>query len=190
MLAHAHGQTWNASEPARSMGLSDKTVRSYLEILTGTFMVRQLQPWFGNLEKRQVRSPRIYLRDSGLLHGLLQIADRDRLLGHPRLGASWEGFVIEQVLARLGFPEAYFWATHEGAELDLLVFAGGRRFGVEWEFNEAPRVTRSMHTALQDLSLEHIWVVHPGKEEYRAHERITMLPLDDLYQKPADPLSW
>lgn len=190
MLAHAHGQTWNASELARSMGLSDKTVRSYLDILTGTFMVRQLQPWFENLKKRQVKSPKVYLRDSGLLHGLLQISDRDQLLGHPRLGASWEGFVVEQVLARLGFPEAYFWATHKGAELDLLFFAGGKRFGVECKFTEAPRVTRSMHTALEDLSLEHLWVVHPGKDEYRAHERITMLPLDALYRKPADPLSW
>lgn len=190
MLAHAHGQTWNASDLARSMGLSDKTVRSYLDILTGTFMVRQLQPWFENLKKRQVKSPKVYLRDSGLLHGLLQIVDRDQLLGHPRLGASWEGFVIEQVLARLSYPEAYFWATHKGAELDLLFFAGGRRFGVECKFNEAPRATRSMHTALEDLSLDHLWVVHPGKDEYPAHERITMLPLEGLYRKPADPLSW
>jgi len=190
MLAHAHGQTWNASELARSMGLSDKTVRSYLDILTGTFMVRQLQPWYENLKKRQVKSPKIYLRDSGLLHGLLQIADREQLLGHPRLGASWEGFVIEQVLARLRYPEAYFWATHSGAELDLFWFAGGKRFGVECKFNEAPRVTRSMHTALEDLSLEHLWVVHPGKKEYPAHERITMLPLANLDRKPADPLAW
>lgn len=184
MLAHAHGQTWNGSELGRSMGLSDKTVRHYLDILTGTFMVRQLQPWHENLKKRQVKSPKIYLRDSGLLHGLLHIQNHHQLLGHPRLGASWEGFALEQVLCRLQYPEVYFWATHNGAELDLLFFADGKRYGVEFKFNEAPSVARSMHLALSDLSLEHLWVVFPGREGFPAHEKITMLPLGHIAQLP------
>ena len=180
MLAHAHGQTWNGSDLARSLGVSDKTVRQYLDILTGTYMVRQLQPWHENLKKRQVKSPKIYLRDSGVLHSLLNISDLDQLLGHPRLGASWEGYALEQVLCHLRYPEAYFWATHNGAELDLLFFNSGKRYGVEFKFNEAPRVSRSMHVALADLDLDHIWVVFPGKEKYPAHEKITMLPLRDI----------
>jgi predicted AAA+ superfamily ATPase len=123
MLAHYHGQTWNASELARSMGLSDKTIRSYLDILTGTFMVRQLQPWFENLGKRQVKSPKVYFRDSGLLHSLLGITDETSLLGHPKSGASWEGYALEQVLQALRPAQAYFWGTYSGPELDLLFLA-------------------------------------------------------------------
>lgn len=182
MLAHAHGQTWNASELARSMGLSDKTVRHYLDILAGTYMVRQLQPWHENLSKRQVKAPKVYLRDSGLLHSLLSIRSRHDLLGHPRLGASWEGFALEQVLSLLRPADAYFWATYSGAELDLLFFSGGKRYGVEFKFNEAPRVTRSMHSALDDLALEHLWVVHPGRHAYPVHEKITALPLAEVEQ--------
>lgn len=177
MLAHYHGQTWNASELSRAMGLSDKTVRSYLDMLSGAFMVRQLQPWFENTSKRQVRAPKIYLRDSGLLHSLLNIPDQHTLLGHPKVGASWEGYVIEQVLSILRPTEAYFWATHGAAELDLLFFANGKRYGIEVKFSEAPEVTRSMHTALQDLGLEHLWVVYPGEQSYPVHERITVWPL-------------
>ncbi len=184
MLAHAHGQTWNGSELGRSMGLTDKTVRHYLDILTGTFMMRQLQPWYENLRKRQVKSPKVYLRDSGILHGLLHIQDHHQLLGHPRLGASWEGFALEQVLCRLQYPEAYFWATHNGAELDLLFFHAGKRYGVEFKFSEAPQVSRSMHVALEDLSLEHLWVVFPGNDLFPAHEKITMLPLGQTDQLP------
>jgi predicted AAA+ superfamily ATPase len=180
MLAHAHGQTWNGSELGRSMGLSDKTVRGYLDILTGTFMVRQLQPWFENLKKRQVKSPKIYLRDSGLLHSLLNIEDYSQLSGHPSLGASWEGFALEQVLKTLKGTDVYFWATHGGAELDLLFFAGGKRYGVEFKFNEAPKVSRSMHVAISDLNLEHLWVVFPGKSGYPATPEITMVPLVDI----------
>jgi len=180
MLAHLHGQTWNASELGRSMGLSDKTVRHYLDILTGTYLVRQLQPWHENLNKRQVKSPKIYLRDSGLLHSLLNIGGYHDLLGHPRLGASWEGFSLEQVVAILRPNELYFWATHGEAELDLLFFAGGERFGVECKFNEAPKVTRSMQSALDDLALRHLWVIYPGTIRYPAHEKITMLPLADV----------
>lgn len=180
MLAHYHGQIWNASELSRSMGLSDKTVRTYLDILTGAYMSRQLQPWFANINKRQVRSPKIYLRDSGLLHTLLNIPDLQALFGHPKLGASWEGFVIEQIQSLLNLSELYFWATHTGAELDLLFFYRGKPYGVEIKFSEAPSITRSMHIALQDLKLEHLWVIYPGTETYPAHERITVLPLERL----------
>lgn len=177
MLAHYHGQTWNASEIARSMGVSDKTVRSYLDILTGTFMLRQLQPWHENIGKRQVKAPKIYFRDSGLLHSLLDLPDRISLLGHPKVGASWEGFALEQVLQAIRPAEAYFWATHNGAELDLFFQQRGRRFGVEFEFNEAPKVTASMRSALEDLKLDHLWVICPGQHQYAVHEKITVLPL-------------
>ena len=186
MLAHLHGQTWNASELSRSMGLSDKTVRHYLDILTGTYMVRQLQPWHENLKKRQVKTPKIYLRDTGLLHSLLSIGTHHELLGHPRLGASWEGFTLEQVWCVLRPNEAYFWATQSGAELDLLFFSGGQRFGVECKFNGAPKVTKSMHSALADLNLRHLWVVYPGTIRYPAHEKITMLPLADIATLPEE----
>ena len=162
------------------MGLSDKTVRHYLDILAGTYLVRQLQPWHENLKKRQIRTPKVYLRDSGLLHSLLSIPGMDELWGHPRLGASWEGFAIEQTLAALRCHEAYFWGTQGGAELDLLFFQGGKRYGIECKFNEAPRLTKSMHSALTDLSLTHLWVVYPGTVRYPAHERITMLPLAQI----------
>lgn len=180
MLAHGHGQLWNASELGRSMGLSDKTVRSYLDILAGTYMVRQLQPWHENLAKRQVKAPKIYLRDSGVLHSLLSIGSRHQLLGHPRLGASWEGFALEQTLLAICPAAAYFWATHSGAEVDLLWFSGGKRYGAEFKFNEAPRVSRSMHVALADLDLDHLWIVYPGTFRFPVHERITVLPLREV----------
>ena len=180
MLAHYHGQTWNASELSRAMGLSDKTVRSYLDILSGSFMVRQLQPWFANTGKRQVRAPKIYLRDSGLLHSLLNISDMNTLLGHPKVGASWEGFAIEQVLNLLRPQTAYFWATHGVAELDLLFFAKGKSYGIEVKFNEAPDVTRSMRAALHDLELEHLWIIYPGEHSYQVEKRISALPLKNI----------
>lgn len=186
MLAHLHGQTWNASDIGRSMGLSDKTVRHYLDILTGTYMVRQLQPWHENLKKRQVRTPKVYLRDTGLLHSLLNIPSMADLWGHPRMGASWEGFTIEQVISILRTSEAYFWATQGGAELDILFFSGGKRFGIECKFNEAPKITKSMHSALDDLSLTHLWVIYPGTERYPAHEKITMLPLAKISRLPQE----
>lgn len=186
MLAHLHGQTWNASALARSMGLTDKTVRHYLDILTGTYMVRQLQPWHENLKKRQVKAPKVYLRDSGLLHSLLNITDQHALLSHPTLGASWEGFSLEQVLLTIHPAEAYFWATQSGAELDLLIFSGGQRFGIECKSSEAPKVTKSMHSALADLHLQHLWVIYPGKDSYPAHEKITMLPLSEISSLPAE----
>jgi len=180
MLAHYHGQTWNASELGRAMGLSDKTVRGYLDILTGAYMVRQLQPWYENICKRQVRAAKIYLRDSGLLHSLLNIQNDHDLLGHPKVGASWEGYVIEQILQAVHPPQAYFWATHSGAELDLLFFYGGKRYGVEVKFSEAPEITRSMKTALNDLDLTHLWVIYPGIETYQVSEQISVTPLKKI----------
>jgi predicted AAA+ superfamily ATPase len=184
MLAHYHGQMWNASELARSMGLSDKTVRSYLDILTGTFMIRQLQPWYENIGKRQVKVPKIYFRDSGLLHGLLSLTDFRSLSGHPRVGASWEGFVLEQVLQIIKPSEAFFWATHQGVEIDLFFLQRGRRYGVEFKFNEAPKVTKSTHAALETLTLDHLWVIYPGKEKYPVHDKITVWPLQDISSLP------
>ncbi len=185
MLAHYHGQTWNASELARSMGLSDKTVRSYLDILTGTFMVRQLQPWYANLSKRQVKAPKIYLRDSGLLHSLLSLPDHYSLVGHPRVGASWEGFVLEQVLRAIRPSEAYFWATHNGAEIDLFFQHRGRRYAVEVKFSEAPTITRSMRIALEDLALDHLWIVYPGPHTYPVHDKITVWSFQKLADLPS-----
>jgi predicted AAA+ superfamily ATPase len=180
MLAHYHGQTWNASEMGRSMGLSDKTVRSYLDILTGMFMIRQLQPWFENLGKRQVKSPKIYFRDTGLLHSLLDIPDKHSLLGHPKVGASWEGFALEQALQILHPNAAYFWGTHAGAELDLVFQFQGYRYGMEIKFNEAPSLTPSMRIASSELALDHLWIVYPGCETYPVGKNITTLPLKNL----------
>ena len=177
MVAHYHGQVWNASELARSMGLSGKTVRSYLDILSGTFMVRQVQPWYENIGKRQVKAPKVYLRDTGLLHSLLGINGRQGLLGHPRIGASWEGFAIEQTLKSLKPSEAFFWATYSGAEVDLFLLHGGKRYAFEMKFNEAPKITRSMRVAIDCLGLDHLFVVYPGIHAYPADNRISVVPL-------------
>ncbi|RME26692.1 MAG: ATP-binding protein [Deltaproteobacteria bacterium] len=178
MLAHYHGQVLNRSELARSMGVSDKTIGSYLDILTGAYVVRQLQPWYANLKKRQVKSPKIYFMDSGLLHTLLGISSHRDLLGHPKVGASWEGFVIEQILRAAKPAAAFFWATHTGAEIDLFLQIGGRRIGVEVKFSEAPRLTPSMRIGLRDLGLEHLWVVYPGRKSFPLDDRITACSLD------------
>ena len=182
MLAHLHGQTLNASEIGRSLGISDKTVRSYLDILTDTFMIRQLQPWFENIRKRQVKAPKFYFRDSGLLHGLLDIPDFHTLTGHPKIGASWEGYALEQVLHIAQPNDAYFWATHSGAELDLFFIKNGRRYGVEFKLNEAPKVSKSMRVAVNDLALDHLFIVYPGKETYPVDEKITVISLGKIYQ--------
>jgi predicted AAA+ superfamily ATPase len=184
MLAHYHGQIWNGAKLARAMGVSDKTVRSYLDILTGTYVVRQLQPWYANTGKRQVKSPKVYLRDSGLLHALLGLKNWDGLLSHPGVGASWEGFAIEQIIQILQLQEAYFWATHNGAELDLLFFSNGRPYGIEIKFQEAPKVTRSMRIAVETLGLEQLWVVYPGMHAFPADKKISMLPLPDIVLLP------
>jgi hypothetical protein len=180
MLAHCHAQVWNAADPARSLGLSEPTVRRYLDVLTQTFMVRQLPPWYENLSKRQVKAPKLYFRDSGLLHALSGVGTLDALLDHPRSGASWEGFVVEQVLRIARPDEAYFWATHAGAELDLLLFKGGRRVGVEVKRMDAPRLTPSMQTALNDLRLDALYVVYPGERRYRLGGRVEVVPLAAL----------
>lgn len=177
MLSHYHGQYWNSSELARSMGLSDKTVRSYLDILTGAFMIRQLQPWHENIGKRQVKAPKIYFRDSGLLHSFLGLPDLTTLQGHPKVGASWEGFAIEQVLQTVRPTESYFWATHSGAKIDLFFIQRGKRYGVEAKYSEVPQVTRSMENSLETLKLEHLWVVFPGDRSYPVHENISVCPL-------------
>ena len=189
MLAHWHGQTWNASELGRAIAASDKTVRRYLDLLTGTYMVRQLQPWFENVAKRQVKAPKVYLRDTGLLHALLGLPDDAALLGHPRVGASWEGFAIEQILRALGRSDAWFWAAHRGGELDLLVIERGRRIGFEVKFNEAPRVTATMHSVAETLALDHLFVVCPTPHAYPVDAGITVLPnteVADLHARIAD----
>jgi predicted AAA+ superfamily ATPase len=176
MVSHYHGQIWNASELAASLGLSDKTITQYLDILCGTYMMRRLQPWHENLRKRQVKSPKVYIRDSGIFHSLIGLPDRDAVLGHPKLGASWEGFMLEQVLRHLDATGTYFWATHAGAELDLLVMLNGRRYGIEFKWHDAPRMTRSLHVALEDLHLERACIIYPGKEAYAVHEKVTAVP--------------
>lgn len=180
MLAHYHGNVWNAAEPARSLGVSEPTVRRYLDLLTGVFMVRQLQPWHENVGKRQVKSPKVYLRDSGLLHQLLGLRSDYDLLGHPKCGASWEGYAIEETLKLVQPEEAYFWATHQGAELDLLLMKDGRRLGVEVKRMDAPTLTRSMRIALEDLRLEQIIVLYPGSRRYALAERVMVVPLSEL----------
>ena len=177
MIAHYHGQVWNGAEFARSIGATQATARRYLDILAGVFMVRVLPPWFANLKKRQVKAPKVYLRDAGLLHTLLGLTEDEELAGHPKVGASFEGFAIEQVLAALDAGgRAYYWATHSGAELDLLIERGGQRHGFECKLSDAPGVTRSMRVALADLRLDHLWVLYPGDETYPLADRITVLP--------------
>jgi predicted AAA+ superfamily ATPase len=180
MVAHYHGQAWNAAEPARALGVNPSTSRRYLDLLTDALMVRQLQPWHANLAKRQVKSPKVYVRDSGLLHQLLGLATEKALLGHPKLGASWEGFVIEQVLAGEPHDEAWFWATHQGAEIDLLFSRGDRLLGVECKRADAPRLTPSIRIALGDLGLERVAVVYPGAKRFALADRVEAVPLDSL----------
>ena len=185
MVAHFHGQIWNAAEFARSLGSGETTARRYLDILTSMFLVRQLQPWFENLGKRQVKAPKVYVRDSGLLHCLTNVESPEMLAAHHKLGASWEGFALEQVLRITGDQQAYFWATHSGAELDLLVHWHGKRWGFEFKYSDAPVMTKSMHVALADLKLERIFTVYPGKEAYPMHEKVEALPLAQLHERLA-----
>jgi len=185
MVAHYHGQVWNAAEPARSLGSAETTVRRYLDLLTGAYMVRQLAPWHENLGKRQVKAPKVYVRDSGLLHQLLGIAGAEDLLAHPKCGASWEGYAIEQAIGVAQPDEAYFWATHQGAELDLLLLKDGRRFGVEAKRADAPRLTRSTRIALDELKLEHLAILYPGSRGYALSDRVTVVPLEALAQGDA-----
>jgi predicted AAA+ superfamily ATPase len=180
MVAHYHGNIWNAAEPARSLGVSEPTVRRYLDLLTGVFLVRQLPPWHENLGKRQVKAPKVYVRDSGLLHALLGVRTDAELLHHPKCGASWEGYAIEEALNLVQPDDAYFWATHQGAELDLLLLKDGRRFGMEIKRTDAPTLTPSMRIALDDLRLEHLIVLYPGMRRYPLSARVTAIPLAEF----------
>lgn len=181
MLAHRHGQHWNSAELARSMGTQEDTARRYLDILTGSFMLRQLQPWFRNSGKRLVKAPKVYFRDSGILHALLGVRNPGELRRHPGLGLSWEGFALEQVIrCAHADQECFFYGTHGGAELDLLIDRGSKRFGFEFKYADAPRATRSMHEVVKDLALTRLWVVHPGSRAYPLTDRIHVLPLSEL----------
>jgi len=184
MLAHYHGQTWNSAELARALGVARSTVRHYLHILTATFMARRLDPWFINVGKRQVKSPKVYLSDSGLLHHLLDIGDHEQLERHPKVGASFEGFAIEQVIRALGAePEQCFsWSLHSGAELDLLVVRGQQRLGFEIKHTSAPRVTRSMRSALEALDLERLDVIYPGADVFPLAERVRAVGIESLLE--------
>src|SRR6266436_4543089 len=177
MVAHYHGQIWNAAELARALAVNESTVRRYLDLMAGVFMVRQLPPWFENLGKRQVKSPKVYVRDSGLLHSLLGIADRRDLEYHPKVGASWEGYAVEEVLKSFRPDEAYYWATYNGAELDLFLFKNGRRIGIECKRADAPALTPSMRTALADLRLDRLYVLYPGDKTYALGRRAEVIPL-------------
>lgn len=189
MLAHYHAQVWNGTELARAFGVTAPTVRHYLDALTAALVLRQMPPWFANLGKRQVKAPKVYIADSGLLHTLLNVQSRADLEGHPKVGASWEGFTLGEVITRLGAQpeECFFWATYAGAELDLLVVRGNRRWGFEFKRTVAPRLTRSMHSALADLRLERLDVIHAGDQTFPLADTVRAVALrrllDDL-----DPL--
>jgi predicted AAA+ superfamily ATPase len=192
MICHYHGQILNYSELARSFGISDMTVRRYLEILEGTFMIRLLQPWHVNIGKRLVKRPKLYLRDSGLFHSLLSIDSFPQLATHNKLGASWEGFALETAIRAIGkrSEEFSFWATHSGAEVDLFWQHAGRNLAVEVKYADAPRLTPSIKSALDDLELDHLWVLYPGDRSYPLAENITVLPLAQLvkgWEYPESP---
>lgn len=180
MVAHYHANIWNAAEFARSLGTAENTARRYLDILSGAYMIRILPPWFEKIKKRQVKSPKVYIRDSGLFHSLMQIPDIEYLQGHPKLGASWEGFALEQVIQIFDSRDAYYWATHAGAELDLMLMIKGQRFGFEFKYTDAPGTSRSMHVAMEDLNLNHLWIIYPGDQSYLLTEKISVIPLEKI----------
>ena len=179
MAAHYHGNRWNAAEVARAMGVSAPTVGAYLDALVGSLVVRRLPPWYENLKKRQVKAPKVYVADTGLLHALLGVETESALLGHPKSGASWEGFAMHEIVRLLGvdWDRCHYWATHRGAELDLLVHDGGRRIGFEFKRSSAPAMTRSMHSTLSDLKLDRLFTVFPGHTRFRIHERVEAVGL-------------
>ncbi len=187
MVAHYHGQTWNAAEPARALGVTPVTTRRYLDLLSDALMVRQLQPWHVNLAKRQVKSPKLFIRDSGLFHQLIGVTDLKSALTNPKVGASWEGFALEQVLAREPHDHAYFWATHQGAEIDLILQRGGDLLGVEFKRADAPKMTRSIRIALEDLGLRAVAVLYPGAQRFSLSEEVEVVPLASLAD-PGSPL--
>jgi len=180
MLAHSHGQIWNAAPFATSLGITEPTVRRYLDILTGVFMVRQIQPWHANIKKRQVKAPKVYIRDTGMLNSLLGLKTEAEVLRHPSCGASWEGYVIEEVIHSVEPDDVYYWATHQGAEIDLVFAKGGRMYGVEVKRADAPTMTPSMRIALEDLKLERIIVIYPGNKRYSLHKKIDVVPFESI----------
>jgi predicted AAA+ superfamily ATPase len=187
MLAHCHGQVWNAADLCRSLGIQTRTAIRYRDLLDGMFMLRVLHPWYENLGKRLVKSPKIYFRDCGLLHHLLGISDATGLQTHPHYGASWEGFALEQTLIAHGGRGAWFYGTHAGAELDLVLLRKDRLWGFEFKCADAPSTTKSMHVAMRDLKLEHLYVVHPGEHRWPLGERITALPLREVASVKLEP---
>lgn len=184
MIVVYHGNILNASEIGRSLGIAHTTVQHYLDILTGTFMIRQLKPWHENISKRQVKSPKIYFRDSGILHTFLRIANEKDLKNDPKLGSSWEGFALEQIIEKshIRREDCYFWSTHTGAELDLLIFKGKKRFGYEFKFADQPRLTKSMITAKNDLKLDSLTIVHPGVGDFPLEKSIRAIGLKEVLE--------
>lgn len=180
MLAHYHGQILNASELGRSLDLSHHTVKKYIDILAGTFMIRILQPWFENISRRQVKSPKIYFRDSGILHSLLNIKSADELYTNPKVGASWEGFALEEVIRSTQEYEPFFWSTQSEAELDLYMMNGSKKIGFEFKYTDVPKITRSMHKAIEELKLDHLYIIVPGNKLYQRDEKITVCGLDSI----------
>lgn len=180
MLTHYHGQMWNASRVGAALGVNDKTARSYLDILTQTYMIHQLQPWHENIRKRQVKSPKIYFRDTGLLHSLLDLRDFHAITGHPQVGASWEGFAMEQIIRKTIPSQVYYWATYSGAELDMFVISRGKRYGIEFKFSEAPDKTKSMEIAVESLKLDKLLIVYPGENSWPINETISVCPIDKV----------
>jgi predicted AAA+ superfamily ATPase len=182
MLAHYHGNIFNASEIGRSFGASDVTMKKYLDILTGTFMIRQLLPWFENIGKRQVKAPKIFFRDSGIFHSLLHIDSSSALRLHPKLGASWEGFALEEIIRFYGARahECYFYATYSGSEIDLIIQHKGKLLGFEFKYTDKPSVTKSMRIVLSDLKLDHLYVIYPGNISFELDEKITARGIKSL----------
>jgi predicted AAA+ superfamily ATPase len=188
MLAHYHGQIFNASEIGKSLSISDHTAQRYLDLLSGTFMVRQLRPWYYNTKKRIIKRPKVYFRDSGILHALFTLEGKKDVLLHPKLGASWEGFALEEAIktVRLKEDEAFFWGVHAAAEIDLVFQKKGGLYGVEVKYGQAPTLTQSMRSALKELSLKHLWIIYPGKESYFLDRNVTVIPLSDLNRIKVD----
>ncbi len=180
MLAHYHGQIWNASRIGSALGINDKTARSYMDILTETYMIHQLQPWHENISKRQVKSPKIYFRDTGLLHSLLDLRDFHTITGHPQVGASWEGFAMEQIIRRTRPSQLYYWATYSGAELDIFLIVNGKRYGIEFKFSEAPEKTKSMSIATESLKLNKLLIVYPGEKCWPVNKTPSVFPTNKL----------
>ncbi len=186
MVAHLHGQLWNGSELARSLSVTEPVVRRYLDVLSGAFVLRALPPWFENIAKRQYKTPKVYVRDSGLFHALLGIATHQDLSSRPQLGFSWDGFVVESLIGAAPEAQPYFWRTQGGAELDLLLMRRGKRVGFELKEGDAPGMTKSLHAALSDLSLARAYIVYPGQNRYRVHEKVEVVPVDEAVLAAAD----